>query len=128
MNKAVSDRIELLCVEDVAPDIVAEAAAAALATLDAIGVSPLQANASYSQLEVMDDRGDLDGRGADFQPPYDRYGVVPAHVDAYSAAIEAVLAVFRARGVGPRTGGVSIAVPESVWDEERRTGRDLSVA
>ncbi len=43
MVKAISERIELRDVDDVAPEIVAEAAAAALARLDALGVSPLQA-------------------------------------------------------------------------------------
>ena len=41
MVKAISERIELRDVDDVAPEIVAEAAEAALARLDALGVSPL---------------------------------------------------------------------------------------
>ena len=60
MVKAISERIELRDVDDVAPEIVAEAAAAALARLDALGVSPLQACLSQGRLEAMDDQGQLD--------------------------------------------------------------------
>ena len=124
MVKANSDRIELRDVDDVAPDIVAAAAAAALARLDALGVSPLQACLSQGRLEAMDDQGQLDGE----VPAFADHGVDPAHVEAYGAAVDAAAAVFAAHGVGPRTGGIIVTVPDTVLAEERATGKDLSVA
>ena len=124
MVKAISERIELRYVDDVAPEIVAEVAAAALARLDALGVSPLQACLSQGRLEAMEDQGQLD----DEEPAFADHGVVPGHVDAYRAAVDAAAAVFAAHGVGPRTGGIIVTVPDAVLAEERATGNDLSVA
>lgn len=124
MVTAISERIELRDVEDVAPKIVAEAAAAALVRLDALGVSPLQACLSQGRLEALDDQGKLD----DEEPAFADHGVVPGHVEAYGAAVDAAAAVFAAHGVGPRTGGIIITVPDAVLTEERATGKDLSVA
>ena len=124
MVKAISERIELRDVDDVAPEIVAEAAAAALARLDALGVSPLQACLSQGRLEAMDDQGKLDAE----EPAFADHGVDPGHVEAYGAAVDAAAAVFAARGVGPRTGGIIATVPDAVLAEERATGKDLSVA
>lgn len=124
MVKVISERIELRDLDDVASEIVAEAAAVALARLDALGVSPLQACLSQGRLEAMDDQGQLD----DEEPAFADHGVVPGHVEAYGAAVDAAAAVFAAHGVGPRTGGIIVTVPDAVLAEERATGDDLSVA
>ena len=100
------------------------AAAAALARLDALGVSPLQACLAQGRLEAMDDQGKLDGE----EPAFTDHGVDPAHVEAYGAAVDAAAAVFTARGVGQRTGGIIVTVPDAVLAEERASGKDLSVA
>ena len=89
MAKAISERIELRDVGDVAPDIVAEAAAAALARLDALGVSPLQACLAQGRLEAMDDQGKLDAE----EPAFADHGVDPTHVEAYGAAADAAAAL-----------------------------------
>lgn len=52
--------LEIWDVDDVAPEIRDEAAAAALAVLDVEGVSPLQARVAQFTLEGMDDKGVLD--------------------------------------------------------------------
>lgn len=124
MVKAISERIELRAVDDVAPEIVAEAAAAALARLDALGVSPLQACLSQGRLEAMDDQGKLDAE----EPAFADQGVDPALVEAYGAAVDAAASVFAARGVGQRTGGIIVTVPDAVLAEERASGKDLSAA
>ena len=124
MVEAISERIELRDVEDVAPEIVAEATAAALARLDALAVSPLQACLSQGRFEAMDDQGKLDAE----EPAFASHGVDPAHVEAYGAAVDAAFTVFAARGGGQRTGGIIVLVPDAVLAEERATGKDLSVA
>lgn len=124
MMTAISERIELRDVGDVAPEIVAEAAAAALARLDALGVSALQACLSQGRLEAMDDHGKLDAE----EPAFADHGVDPAHIEAYGAAVDAAATVFAARGVGQCTGGIIVTVPDAVLAEERSTGKDLSVA
>ena len=72
----------------------------------------------------MDDQGQLDGE----EPAFADHGVDPAHVEAYGAAVDAAAAVFAGHGVGPRTGGIIVTVPDAVLAEERATGNDLSVA
>ena len=52
--------LELWDVDDVSPAVRDEATAAALAVLDAEGVSPIEARYAQFGLEGMDDRGDLD--------------------------------------------------------------------
>jgi len=56
--------LELWDVDDVSSSVREEATAAALAVLDAEGVSPIEARYAQFNLEGMDDRGDLDD-GAD---------------------------------------------------------------
>ncbi|MBA4752212.1 MAG: hypothetical protein H2055_08310 [Sphingopyxis sp.] len=107
MAKAISERIELPNVDYVALEIVAEAAAAALARLDALGVSPLQACLSQGRFEAMDDQGQFDAE----EPAFSDHGVDPADVDDYGAAADAAAAVFVACGVGQRTGSIIVTVP-----------------
>ena len=124
MGTAISERIELRDVDDVAPEVVAEAATAALARLDTLGVSPLQACLAQGRLEAMDDQGKLDAE----EPAFADYGVDPTHVEAYGAAVDAAATIFAARGVGQRRGGIIVTVPDAVLAEERASGKDLSVA
>lgn len=52
--------LELWDVDDVSSSVRDDATAAALAVLDAEGVSPIEARYAQFNLEGMDDRGDLD--------------------------------------------------------------------
>lgn len=81
--------LELWDVDDVSPAVRDEATAAALAVLDAEGVSPIEARYAQFALEAMDDRGDLDN-GADLASG----GVNETHLKAGRRAHDAAAAVI----------------------------------
>jgi len=81
--------LELWDTEDISADVRDQARAAALAVLDAEGVSPIEARYAQFALEAADDRGALDDAETVAE-----CGVNEAHLQAGRRAIDAAAAVI----------------------------------
>lgn len=120
--------LELWDVEDVAPDIVADATAAARAKLDELGVSPLEAMMAMFNIQQMDDQGGLYSDDPNFEPDYARWEVVMDHLEAHNLATKAAGKVIEDRFPDRATGAIAIGVSDEVLAEWNARNLDLSKA
>ena len=118
--------LELWWVDDVPPDVVEQATAAAQEKLDELKVSALEANLALFNIETMDDHGALYDDDPNFEPDYAKWGVNLDHLEANNAAAaiagEVIKRLFPSREVG----SIGIGITEDVISRWRADGSDIS--
>ena len=111
--------LELWDVDDVPQQVRDEATAAALAVLDAAGVSPIEARFAQFGLEAMDDRGDLDD-GADLASG----GVDEVHLKAGRRAEAAAAEVLQRLAPERAAPYLMLGVEQWALDQYEALGAD----
>jgi hypothetical protein len=115
-------------VEDVPAEIVSTASAAALAKLDELRVSPLEAVHAMFNIQHMDDCGALFSEEPGFEPDYAKFGVVSEHLDAHHKAVDAARKVLQEQFPARATQTIAIGISEEALAEWHARGIDQTKA
>lgn len=115
-------------VDDVPAEIVSTASAAALAKLDDLGVSPLEAVHAMFNIQHMDDCGGLFSDEPGFEPDYAKFGVVTEHLEAHHMAVDAARKVLQEKFPSRGTQTVAIGITDEALAEWHARGIDQTKA